>query len=216
MTFILPFTLCIYINPKFRPLGHNLHHYHLGSERGVWVGKHKHISFEKRGSNITLGNFSSQIKFLSEKHFHVSITSLPIHLNSKHISSNLKLFFIELSMRPTNPPWLAFHSSSKTHTNDCILVEKHVSWWFNMKNSTCAFMHQIWDFLYQNFSSTHEIHHLAHMKSMLVLASNHPIFWWNLMIMSKTSQNSHLSFHIVSNTFKFQTIFQWLFTYHIH
>ena len=68
----------------------------------------------------------------------------------------------------------------------------------------------------QNCSLAHEIHCLSCMTSISVLGSNHPTFSQNLVIISKTFLNSHFSFQIVSNTFKFWAISLWLFTYPSH
>ena len=82
-----------------------------------------------------------------------------------------------------------------------------------MHDSTFSFMHKTWSFFDQNFSFTHETHWMACMPSLLVLASNLHIIWWNLVSMLLTYKNPCLSFQIVSNTQNFQIILLWLFTY---
>ena len=65
----------------------------------------------------------------------------------------------------------------------------------------------------QNFSFAHEIHRMACMTSLLVLASNLRKMWWNLVSMLLTYHNPCRIFSVVSNTRNFWTILLWLFTY---
>ena len=197
----------MYINPKFWPLEPHFFHFPLESERGAWVREHKHIFLEKRGSNTTLGKNSSQSKIFKRETFSC-FKNINFH-SVQQFSLQLRTLFIKLktflhsTLHETNQ--LTFACISLTIQNSWNLLHfgsKHVSWWFNMKKSSCASMHKIWEFFYQNCSLAHEIHHLAYMTSILVLALNHPRFWWNLVIIFKTSKKSHLSFHIVSKTFK--------------
>lgn len=75
-------------------------------------------------------------------------------------------------------------------------------------------MHQTWNLFDQNFNFTHEIHRMACMTSLLILASDLQIIWWNMVSMILTYHNPCWSFQIVSNTQLFLTILLWLFTYH--
>lgn len=143
----------MYTSPTFQPLEPHLRHFSFGEwERSLAV-RAQLIIVRKRGYNIIFWKvFILKPNFSSEKHFHVFkinfYTHFTIfHFDSKHISSNLKnFFFIELSMRLTNQPWIAFSFFIQNSWKLFKFGLKHVPSWFNMKNSTCTFMFKIWYF----------------------------------------------------------------------
>ena len=118
---------CMHINQKLQPLEPHLCHFLLESERGAWVREHKQSFFNQRGSNTTLRKHLFPKPKFREKNtlifheLHFSSTLPFTHFILKHIPSYLNIYFIELPIRSTNPLWLAFHLSSKSHESDFIL-----------------------------------------------------------------------------------------------
>ena len=180
--------------------------------------KHKHIFMRKRGSNIHLGKFS-----FTNQNFKVRNASMFQTQLFTHFTTFLRLetFFskLEKTFSSSNFSWhrqshsrLHFHFSSKIRKLTSFWIETHffMIWHenFNLRISTPNLR-----ILDQNLIFAHEIHCSAYMTSISVSASNLLIFWWNLVFKSKTSQNSYFIFWIISNTFKIQVIFKWLFTY---
>ena len=198
----------MYINLIFRPFEPHLHHFAFREwERSLGV-RAQLICVRKKWSNINFGKFFiPKPTFQSLQHF----LSRP----KAHFFKLENFSFIELSMRPTNQPLISFAFFIQNSWKWFYFWLKDVSSWFNMQNSTCTFMFQI-EIFDQNFSSAHEIHYLACITSVSVSTSNHPRFSKNLVIMSKTYQNSHFRFYIVSNTFHFQVIILWLFKFPNH
>ena len=142
----------MYINPKFRPLEPHLHHLPLESERGAWVGEHKHIFSYKRGSIAILRQvFFLKPKFYSEtfscfKNF--TFHSFHPFSTSKFKAHRIKLkSFLHWSLYKDRQTHHGLHFTyTKNSWKWLHFGLRHFSWWFNMKNSTCVFMHQIWVF----------------------------------------------------------------------
>ena len=162
--------------------------------------------------------FHSQTKFSSEKTLPSSKTQPFTHfttfyVNSKHIYSNLKTF------PSSNFPWdsptnsrLHFHFHPKLMKVISFFIEICVFMIQHVKFDLCIHLSNL-IFFYQNFNFAHEIVYLACITSLWDLASNQLIVSQNTVIIYKTSQDSHLSLQVVSNTFRFRVISLWLFTF---
>ena len=148
--------------------------------------------FNQRGSNTTLRKkLFPKPKCSREEPFHLSWNSCFINstISSLHLKPHsiiLWTFFIGLYMDRQTHPYLHFTCQSKLMNftwfwiKTWFLVIWHAQLNFNIHDSKLKTFGQI-------FSFAHEIHRLASVTSMLVLASNLHKFWWNLVDILFTS-----------------------------
>ena len=164
------------------------------------LGVRAHLVFcEETGSSFKFASFSIPSKFFKwenfskfeKQNFPLTFTYL---LNSKHVFFKLRNFsFIELPWDRLTDSGLHLTFSYKTH-------ERHLIFYFNMFSHDPIWKYQLvvscskFQFLVEIWPSTHEIGCWSRMSSLSVLTSARLIFAWKVMIMYKTSQNSHLIF----------------------
>ena len=143
-----------------------------------------------------------------------SFSSTSPFFNSTQNSSHQTQTFLHWTLQDIDKPHHDLHFTHHSKLMKMNLVWIETYFFMNQHGNINLCIHAAnLRILDQKFIFAHEIHCLAHRTNMSVLASNHPIFSQNLVIMSKTSQNSHLRFWIVSVAFNFRAISLWLFTY---
>ena len=119
-----------------------------------------------------------------------------------HFSLQLKTHFFKLekAFSSSNFSWhrqthsrLHLHFPSKLMKLTLVWIEKHVSSWFDMKISTCAFVHQIWEFWWKT-SFLHMIFIVWHTRLAFqfwhLTCSNFDETWYSSL--------KHIKIHILS------------------